>query len=54
MKQGTSVLTGGACAVTVSSGYSSGMIAKGTGIWLNNCLGEPELNPRGLHGLALE
>ncbi|MET0821471.1 MAG: gamma-glutamyltransferase [Aeromicrobium sp.] len=43
---------GGACAVTVSSGYSSGMIAHGTGIWLNNCLGEPELNPRGLHGLA--
>lgn len=42
---------GGACAVTVSSGYSSGMIAKGTGIWLNNCLGEPELNARGLHGL---
>jgi gamma-glutamyltranspeptidase/glutathione hydrolase len=43
---------GGACAVTVSSGYGSGMIAKGTGIWLNNCLGEQELNPRGLHGLA--
>jgi gamma-glutamyltranspeptidase/glutathione hydrolase len=43
---------GGACSVTVSSGYSSGMIARGTGIWLNNCLGEPELNPRGLHGLA--
>jgi len=43
---------GGACAVTVSSGYSSGMIAKGTGIWLNNCLGEQELNARGLHGLA--
>lgn len=43
---------GGACAVTVSSGYSSGMIAQGTGIWLNNCLGEQELNPRGLHGLA--
>jgi gamma-glutamyltranspeptidase/glutathione hydrolase len=42
---------GGACAVTVSSGYSSGMIAKGTGIWLNNCLGEQELNARGLHGL---
>ena len=40
-----------ACAVTVSSGYSSGMIAAGTGIWLNNCLGEQELNPRGLHGL---
>lgn len=40
-----------ACALTISSGYSSGMIAKGTGIWLNNCLGEQELNPRGLHGL---
>ena len=40
-----------ACSVTVSSGYSSGMIARGTGIWLNNCLGEQELNPRGLHGL---
>ncbi|MCD9198867.1 gamma-glutamyltransferase [Aeromicrobium wangtongii] len=42
---------GGACAVTVSCGYGSGMIAEGTGIWLNNCLGEQELNPRGLHGL---
>lgn len=42
---------GGACAVTVSSGYSSGMIADGTGIWLNNCLGEVELNAHGLHGL---
>ncbi|MET1038832.1 MAG: gamma-glutamyltransferase [Aeromicrobium sp.] len=43
---------GGACAVTVSCGYGSGMIARGTGIWLNNCLGEQELNARGLHGLA--
>ena len=42
---------GAACAVTVSSGYGSGMIAAGTGIWLNNCLGEQELNPAGLHGL---
>ncbi|MGB9012852.1 MAG: gamma-glutamyltransferase [Aeromicrobium sp.] len=42
---------GAACSVTVSSGYSSGMVARGTGIWLNNCLGEQELNPRGLHGL---
>lgn len=41
---------GGACSVTVSSGYGAGMIAAGTGIWLNNCLGEQELNPRGLHG----
>ena len=43
---------GGACSVTVSSGYGAGMIAAGTGIWLNNCLGEQELNPRGLHGSA--
>ncbi len=43
---------GRACAVTVSSGYFSGMIAKGTGIWLNNTLGEQELNPGGLHALA--
>jgi gamma-glutamyltranspeptidase/glutathione hydrolase len=43
---------GRACAVTVSSGYFSGMIAQGTGIWLNNTLGEQELNARGLHGLA--
>ncbi len=40
---------GTACAVTFSSGYGSGMIAAGTGIWLNNCLGEQELNPAGLH-----
>jgi gamma-glutamyltranspeptidase / glutathione hydrolase len=43
---------GGACSVTVSSGYGAGMIATGTGIWLNNCLGEQELNPHGLHRLA--
>jgi gamma-glutamyltranspeptidase / glutathione hydrolase len=39
---------GVACSVTISSGYGSGMIAAGTGIWLNNCLGEHELNPAGL------
>ncbi|MDO9456591.1 gamma-glutamyltransferase [Nocardioides sp.] len=44
--------SGLACSVTVSSGYGSGMIARGTGIWLNNCLGEQELNPRGPHGAA--
>ena len=38
---------GVACSVTISSGYGSGMIAEGTGIWLNNCLGEHELNPAG-------
>jgi gamma-glutamyltranspeptidase/glutathione hydrolase len=36
-----------ACAITVSSGYSSGVLAPGTGIWLNNCLGEQELLPGG-------
>ncbi len=41
---------GNACSVTISSGYGSGMIARDTGIWLNNCLGEQELNPLGLHG----
>lgn len=37
-----------ACAITASSGYGSGEIAPGTGLWLNNCLGELELNRRGL------
>jgi gamma-glutamyltranspeptidase / glutathione hydrolase len=41
-----------ACAVTASSGYGSGILVPGTGIWLNNCLGEMELNPGGFHGLA--
>ena len=36
------------CAVTVSAGYSSGEMPPGTGLWLNNCLGELELNRRGL------
>jgi gamma-glutamyltranspeptidase / glutathione hydrolase len=44
--------SGESCAVTVSSGYGSGMIATGTGIWLNNCLGEQELNPAGLYAKA--
>ncbi len=37
-----------ACAVTASAGYGSGEIPEGTGLWLNNCLGELELNRRGL------
>ncbi len=40
-----------ACAVTVSSGYSAGITIPGTGILLNNALGEPELNRLGLHAL---
>jgi gamma-glutamyltranspeptidase/glutathione hydrolase len=35
---------GSACAITASSGYGSGATVPGTGIWLNNCLGEHELN----------
>lgn len=42
---------GTACSVTLSDGYGSGVMPPGTGIWLNNCLGERELNPRGFHGL---
>lgn len=40
---------GTACSISVSTGYGSGMMPAGTGMWLNNCLGEIELNPRGLH-----
>lgn len=40
--------TGMACAITASSGYGSGEMPSGTGLWLNNCLGELELNRRGL------
>ncbi|MFZ2502347.1 MAG: gamma-glutamyltransferase [Nocardioides sp.] len=40
---------GTACAITMSSGYGAGMCIPGTGILLNNALGEVELNRRGLH-----
>ncbi len=40
--------SGLACAVTASSGYGSGEMPASTGLWLNNCLGELELNRRGL------
>ena len=38
-----------ACSVTVSAGYGSGVMPPGTGIFMNNSLGELELNKRGLH-----
>ena len=41
-----------ACAITASAGYGSGVLVPGTGIWLNNSLGEVELNRRGFHALA--
>ncbi len=43
---------GTACAVTASAGYGSGATVPGTGLMLNNCLGEPELNRLGLHALT--
>lgn len=42
---------GAACAITASTGYGSGVMTPGTGLWLNNCLGEPELNRAGMHAL---
>jgi gamma-glutamyltranspeptidase/glutathione hydrolase len=48
---GVCALLGGdhlACAITASSGYGSGDMPNGTGLWLNNCLGELELNQFGL------
>ena len=40
-----------ACAITASAGYGSGVVPPGTGIWMNNTLGELELNKRGFHAL---
>jgi gamma-glutamyltranspeptidase/glutathione hydrolase len=39
------------CAITMSAGYGSGLIPAGTGFWMNNALGEEELNPSGFHTL---
>ncbi len=41
---------GGMCAaVTCSNGSGSGVLVPGTGVILNNMLGEEDLNPRGFH-----
>lgn len=42
---------GRACSITASAGYGSGVMVPGTGMWLNNSLGELELHPKGFHGL---
>jgi gamma-glutamyltranspeptidase/glutathione hydrolase len=42
---------GNACSITMSAGYGSGVMPPRTGIWLNNSLGELELNRRGFHTL---
>ncbi len=46
----TAVDGDGRCAsVTCSNGTGSGLIATGTGIHINNMLGEEDLNPHGFH-----
>jgi gamma-glutamyltranspeptidase/glutathione hydrolase len=40
---------GWACSVTCSNGASSGVFVPGTGVHLNNMLGEQDLNPLGFH-----
>jgi gamma-glutamyltranspeptidase/glutathione hydrolase len=40
---------GGLVAVTMSTGYGSGIVIPELGIDCNNALGEPELNPRGFY-----
>jgi gamma-glutamyltranspeptidase / glutathione hydrolase len=38
---------GRACSVTTTNGEGSGLVVPGTGIHLNNIMGEEDLNPRG-------
>jgi gamma-glutamyltranspeptidase/glutathione hydrolase len=40
---------GWACTTTVSNGSCSGVVVPGTGLHLNNMLGEADLNPLGFH-----
>jgi gamma-glutamyltranspeptidase / glutathione hydrolase len=40
---------GWACSVTCSNGSASGVVVPGTGVHLNNMLGEQDLNPLGFH-----
>jgi gamma-glutamyltranspeptidase / glutathione hydrolase len=43
----------GMCAaVTCSNGSGSGVLVPGTGVILNNMLGEEDLNPQGFHAIA--
>jgi gamma-glutamyltranspeptidase / glutathione hydrolase len=49
----TTVDADGRCAaVTCSNGTGSGMLPPGTGVHVNNMLGEEDLNPLGFHALA--
>ena len=40
---------GWACAVTTSNGEGSGVVVPGTGVHVNNVLGEEDLSPLGFH-----
>jgi gamma-glutamyltranspeptidase/glutathione hydrolase len=40
---------GRACSVTCTIGEGSGIVVPGTGVHLNNMMGEVDLNPRGFH-----
>jgi gamma-glutamyltranspeptidase/glutathione hydrolase len=40
---------GWACSVTSSNGSCSGVVVPGTGVHLNNMMGEQDLNPLGFH-----
>ncbi len=40
---------GGCASVTCSNGTGSGLIVPGTGVHVNNMLGEEDLNPQGFH-----
>ena len=42
---------GFAVSITATMGYGSGLVIPGTGVPMNNTLGEPELNPKGFHAL---
>ncbi|MEE8520741.1 MAG: gamma-glutamyltransferase [Gemmatimonadota bacterium] len=41
--------SGLACSISSSTGYGAGVMPPGTGLWMNNFLGELELNRRGYH-----
>ncbi len=40
---------GGACSVTCTNGEGSGVVVPGTGMHLNNVMGEEDLSPHGFH-----
>ncbi|HEV7585716.1 MAG TPA: gamma-glutamyltransferase [Solirubrobacteraceae bacterium] len=40
---------GGACSTTCTNGEGSGVVVPGTGMHLNNVMGEQDLNPHGFH-----